>query len=1192
MDESKITKSASNVRRPPAAGKSRSPKIEAADPSTTPERLTELADQSVELARLVAQNPSAPEQLLIKLSRSHDVSIRRSLAGNPSTPLDVLHSVGKKFPKELLKNPALNLLLLENPNLLREFPSSILSTLLKQDDCPMGVLTQAVLVEDEEVLLAICRHAGATPEMMQRLQASTYTTVRTAASLHVSQTQTVRNWQEQLQATVVEILRQAMPTQRLRFLPLLRAASQLLTDEQSSADTSPPAFYSIVEDLTHTYSDAAVLERHLKGGWYGLLANPLFPVAMLERLANDDNWKVRQAIASSLSTPVIWLERLANDEDYQVRQSVARNLSTPVPLLEQLASDVDYNVCLAVASNPSISVTGLGLLASNKEYCVRFAVAMHSSTPVSILERLASDEVANVCLAVAKHPSTPFVLFERVREQLAHGANKKIFMKKTLEERQFLAESSATPISIFKQLATDKDRAIRLAVAKNSKTSPGALERLVSDRDVEIRRAVAENPATSVDLLEKLVAGCEDAGKMGGGYTNQPVLRAVNLNPSLPVWLLERLVSIENYEHLTTHTVDGPGVLEQLTGEKGRWLRSPVGAPPPELMTRLEYLASSDKWLLRLTVAENPSTPTQFLERLANDEHYRVRQAVARNPSTPGSVLEWLACDEDNDVREAINYGSDSLARLTGNDSIWLRSPAGPPPPELMTRLEYLASSDKSPLRVAIARHPATPIQLLEKLAMDESESVRHAIASNPVTPPWHLERLAEDESSRVRSGVARNSSTPFHIWERLACDKDSDVSDVFGYQSETLEQLTGDEGRWLRYPVGAPPVELMKRLEHLTSSDKYRLRVAVAWHPATPIQLLEKLAEDKAEDVRNVVAMNPSTPPWILERLAEDESTYVRIDVAQNLSTPLHILERLACDVEYRVQCAFSDGPGLLEQLTGEDGRWLRSPVGEPPQELMSRLEYLTSSDKSRLRAAVACHPATPIKLLERLAEDENSDVRQAVANNPSASIHLLERLKEKENESDGRVLWKWATCETIPKWLGISTDDDMRRTIDGSPAITAYILGRLAAYSGEFMWSIRRDVLRNRALPLATLECSLQDRDNAVVQYASKYFRKKEIDLSPPCQLTSDERALMAQLLAWDAQNITNSDSPSPARLLALLSPWAPEEALAKSSRSTWWEERAAIAANPKTPAATRAKLAEDGNTIVRAAARAHAR
>ena len=41
--------------------KPRSPKAEAADPVTTPERLAELAAQAVELARVVAKNAAAPE---------------------------------------------------------------------------------------------------------------------------------------------------------------------------------------------------------------------------------------------------------------------------------------------------------------------------------------------------------------------------------------------------------------------------------------------------------------------------------------------------------------------------------------------------------------------------------------------------------------------------------------------------------------------------------------------------------------------------------------------------------------------------------------------------------------------------------------------------------------------------------------------------------------------------------------------------------------------------------------------------------------------------------------------------------------------------------------------------------------------------------------------------------------------------
>lgn len=64
--------------------KPRSPKVEAADPATTPERLAELAVQAVELARVVAKNAAAPEALLTELSHSADTATRRALVKNPA----------------------------------------------------------------------------------------------------------------------------------------------------------------------------------------------------------------------------------------------------------------------------------------------------------------------------------------------------------------------------------------------------------------------------------------------------------------------------------------------------------------------------------------------------------------------------------------------------------------------------------------------------------------------------------------------------------------------------------------------------------------------------------------------------------------------------------------------------------------------------------------------------------------------------------------------------------------------------------------------------------------------------------------------------------------------------------------------------------------------------------------------------
>ena len=62
----------------------------------------------------------------------------------------------------------------------------------------------------------------------------------------------------------------------------------------------------------------------------------------------------------------------------------------------------------------------------------------------------------------------------------------------------------------------------------------------------------------------------------------------------------------------------------------------------------------------------------------------------------------------------------------------------------------------------------------------------------------------------------------------------------------------------------------------------------------------------------------------------------------------------------------------------------------------------------------------------------------------------------------------------------------------------------------------------------------------------------------------------------------------APGVCRLLAFLSPDAPVDALARAQRASDWAERAAIAMHPMAPVDVLRRLAEDGNTYVRALAR----
>ena len=90
-------------------GKTKKPtaKREAADKTTTPERLAALAEESGALARIVAKNPTAPVSLMRVLSRSEDEATRKNVILNPFAPFDVLSDLENQFPELFVNNPAL-----------------------------------------------------------------------------------------------------------------------------------------------------------------------------------------------------------------------------------------------------------------------------------------------------------------------------------------------------------------------------------------------------------------------------------------------------------------------------------------------------------------------------------------------------------------------------------------------------------------------------------------------------------------------------------------------------------------------------------------------------------------------------------------------------------------------------------------------------------------------------------------------------------------------------------------------------------------------------------------------------------------------------------------------------------------------------------------------------------------------------
>jgi hypothetical protein len=113
------------------------------DPETPASTLRRLMGTSPAADRKIAVHPGASSEMLAKLGKSSDSQTRRGVAMNPGTPKEVLMTLAPSFAGEFFKNPAFDLLLIEEPDLLDRLPVTVMKNILKQPDCPASFLRWA-----------------------------------------------------------------------------------------------------------------------------------------------------------------------------------------------------------------------------------------------------------------------------------------------------------------------------------------------------------------------------------------------------------------------------------------------------------------------------------------------------------------------------------------------------------------------------------------------------------------------------------------------------------------------------------------------------------------------------------------------------------------------------------------------------------------------------------------------------------------------------------------------------------------------------------------------------------------------------------------------------------------------------------------------------------------------------------------
>ncbi|RYE90974.1 MAG: hypothetical protein EOO75_09395, partial [Myxococcales bacterium] len=291
---------------------------EAADPTTRPGRLRELA--------------ASP-------------ALRRAVAANPSTPLDLLLDLMVQHAEEAAHNAALPLLLLERPSALSERPQSLGALLAIEPPGWLLGLMQSLWSEEvrprgpfEGSLFHVrfgewlAQRDDTPPELLGRLCASHWLKTRRLAA---------RN--PRAPAEVVELLRavgdEVVGRSRPPVTPgQLRAAAALGSRGAELVALHPEAPDDLLADLAASRS-THVLEA--------LARRPGLPAALAEPLARGPHHAVWHALAANPSTPVAWLVRYARDGSTYLRRTVARNPSLPAPQRRQLAVDPQAEVRLA-----------------------------------------------------------------------------------------------------------------------------------------------------------------------------------------------------------------------------------------------------------------------------------------------------------------------------------------------------------------------------------------------------------------------------------------------------------------------------------------------------------------------------------------------------------------------------------------------------------------------------------------------------------------------------------------------------------------------------------------------------------------------------------------------------------------------------------------------------------------------------
>lgn len=460
------------------------------------------------------------------------------------------------------------------------------------------------------------------------------------------------------------------------------------------------------------------------------------------------------------------------------------------------------------------------------------------------------------------------------------------------------------------------------------------LERLAQEANLEARLQVAEALDTPSEILALLLGDLEPAVRM-----------AAACHPACAAEMIQR---VEQQQASAADWQTEPPILAQLSQSQWPWIR--------------------------LTVAQNPTTPAHALAQLATDGYFPIQRAVVENPSTPVTVLADFVTHPETAIQEALvqhpNVNIEILLHLRPTFLQLLRRQTDPQFNLPAAVLEHLFEE-------AIAQQ-----------TLENDYRLRALLLGSPNTPATLLAKFVAtyDQASLEAQLRARSDSPP---------------------TPEALTHWLQERSSHLTPMVDHPHVTL-DILSQLATYPNPRLQLAVARHPLTPAALRQKLYAALRHhfadlELQNQIARDPQAPSTILNVLGQQikarlHRNYTYGDIAIALvSNP-----QTRADLRRQLK-------RCIQQEFGQDQRWqcrLWQAIAHNPQEKAPDRE----SARQKLmalpqgRVLLAEDPHTPIELLGELAAlaQTEGDQKLAIAlvKNPALPDEQLQQLIEQHQD------------------------------------------------------------------------------------------------------------------------------------------------------------------------------------------------